>query len=229
MHHGTHGSAPRLAGLGCTSANGIQSNYAKILCMEERRVLRRADELRALAHPLRVRMLSRLQDNGPATATALARVLGESTGATSFHLRQLARFGLIREDTERGTSRERWWQASARHYDVADDLLATPEHEAARSLLLARVLEHDERIVAAYLAERDRYPAPWRDTSLITNHVVYLTPGEFAELSDRLRGALETYERPEAAERPADAQRVYGALRLVPWTERAADAEPGGA
>ena len=44
----------------------------------------------------------------------------------------------------------------------------------------------------------------------------------------RLRGALERYERPDAADRPADAQRVYGALRLVPWAEPRADAEPGG-
>ena len=54
-----------------------------------------AREVRALAHPLRLRMLESLQD-GPATASMLARELGESSGATSYHLRALAAAGLSR-------------------------------------------------------------------------------------------------------------------------------------
>ena len=173
-------------------------------------------------------MLSWLQHNGPATATTLARELGESSGATSFHLRQLARYGLVRDDAERGTRRERWWAATARHYDVSEDLAASPENEAARSLLLARVVEHDDRIVASYLAGRADYPAPWRDASLFTNHVVYVSPSEFEELSARLREAFEPYERPDPADRAADAERVYGALRLVPWPPNQHEARPDG-
>ena len=197
--------------------------------MDEVRILERPDELRALAHPLRIRLLSRLQHDGPATATILARALGESTGATSFHLRQLARYGLIREGAKRANGRERWWEASARHYDVADGLLRSPEHEAAASLLLARVVEHDAALVSAYLANRDRYPEPWRDRSTVTNHVVYVTPAEHEELSRRLREAFAEYERSDPAERPADAMRVYGVLRLVPWSDGHIDAPAGEA
>ena len=70
-------------------------------------------EIRALAHPLRIRMLELLREE-PATASILARRLDESTGATSYHLRELERFGFIEEDTERGTGRERWWRRRER-------------------------------------------------------------------------------------------------------------------
>ncbi|OLZ61478.1 winged helix-turn-helix domain-containing protein [Amycolatopsis keratiniphila] len=67
--------------------------------------------LRALSHPLRVRLLELLRDDGPATASGLGKRLGESSGTTSWHLRQLAESGLIAEDAERGSRRDRWWKA----------------------------------------------------------------------------------------------------------------------
>ncbi len=68
--------------------------------------------LRALAHPTRLKMLMRLRVEGPATATTLARELSLNTGATSYHLRQLAEHGFIVEDAERGDARDRWWKAA---------------------------------------------------------------------------------------------------------------------
>jgi DNA-binding transcriptional ArsR family regulator len=67
--------------------------------------------LKALAHPLRQRILRQLDREGPATSTTLAKALGENTGATSYHLRQLAEHGFVDEVPDRGRSRERWWQA----------------------------------------------------------------------------------------------------------------------
>jgi len=73
--------------------------------------------LRGLAHPLRVRILGVLREHGPANATTLSEMLGQSTGATSYHLRQLASYGFIVEDTGSGKAsgrggRERWWKAA---------------------------------------------------------------------------------------------------------------------
>lgn len=65
--------------------------------------------LRGLAHPLRVRILDELAMYGPLTASGLGERLGESSGSTSYHLRQLERQGLVAEDAARGTARERWW------------------------------------------------------------------------------------------------------------------------
>lgn len=68
--------------------------------------------LRVLAHPLRVRIQGSLRNEGPATATMLAKRLDESSGATSYHLRVLAAHGFVDEDVSRGTGRERWWRVS---------------------------------------------------------------------------------------------------------------------
>ena len=70
-----------------------------------------ATAMKAFAHPLRMAMYDYLNDHGAATATMLARHTGESTGQTSYHLRQLERHGFVTEDVGRGTGRERWWRA----------------------------------------------------------------------------------------------------------------------
>ena len=62
--------------------------------------------LRALAHPLRGRLLGLLRTEGPSTATRLGQQLGESSGATSYHLRQLEAYGFVGEARREG--RERW-------------------------------------------------------------------------------------------------------------------------
>src|SRR5947207_15410642 len=67
-----------------------------------------AAQLRALAHPLRLQLLQVLHAEGPATASQLARRLGESSGATSYHLRALHRAGMV-EEAEQRNGRERWW------------------------------------------------------------------------------------------------------------------------
>ncbi|MGR3869304.1 ArsR/SmtB family transcription factor [Streptomyces graminifolii] len=57
--------------------------------------------LKALAQPRRQRMLQHLTLHGPATSATLARALGLNTGSTSYHLRELARYGFV-EETEAG-------------------------------------------------------------------------------------------------------------------------------
>ncbi len=69
-----------------------------------------AESLKALAHPLRVEIFDALSVYGPDTASGLAERLGESSGATSYHLRQLERHGFVREVAGRGKGRERWWE-----------------------------------------------------------------------------------------------------------------------
>lgn len=61
--------------------------------------------LRALAHPLRNRLLGLLRLEGPSTATLLGARVGESSGWTSYHLRQLATYGFVEEVQGRGAGR----------------------------------------------------------------------------------------------------------------------------
>src|SRR3954471_24877280 len=88
--------------------------------------------LKALTHPVRVRMLAMLRVDGPATATTLATRLGLNTGATSYHLRQLAQHGFVAEDVERGNGRDRWWKAA--HRMTTTDLAGPAEPEARDAL-----------------------------------------------------------------------------------------------
>ena len=66
---------------------------------------------KAVSHPLRLELLGRLRTEGPATASQLGRALGESSGSTSYHLRQLEPFGLVADDDEQPSARERRWRA----------------------------------------------------------------------------------------------------------------------
>ncbi|MFJ6570530.1 ArsR family transcriptional regulator [Streptomyces sp. NPDC091292] len=67
--------------------------------------------LKALAQPRRQLMLQHLTVHGPATSATLGRALGLNTGATSYHLRELARYGFVAEAEGAGHGRERWWRA----------------------------------------------------------------------------------------------------------------------
>ena len=100
------------------------------------------DQLRALAHPLRIRILDELSMYGPLTASGLGERLGESSGATSYHLRQLEKHGLVREDTTRGNARERWWERRPGSISTPDP----QEFPAGSAERLAARLVNDEFI-----------------------------------------------------------------------------------
>jgi DNA-binding transcriptional ArsR family regulator len=80
--------------------------------------------LKALSHPLRRQILHRLRAYGPATSTTIGEVLGANTGTTSYHLRQLEKYGFIEEIPERSTGRERWWRGAESPPDLR---MPTPE------------------------------------------------------------------------------------------------------
>ena len=75
--------------------------------------------LRALAHPIRLSLIGLLRTEGPLTATRAAELLGENSATTSFHLRQLAKYGMA-EEAPGGQGRERPWQATTMSTDVPD-------------------------------------------------------------------------------------------------------------
>src|ERR1700742_1619616 len=70
-----------------------------------------ATALRAYAHPVGMKLILELRTRGPLTATQAGRLLGESAGTCSFHLRQLAKYCLV-EETGEGTGREKPWRAT---------------------------------------------------------------------------------------------------------------------
>src|SRR5690349_19069342 len=74
--------------------------------------------MRALAHPARLTLMERLTSGAPATATECAELIGLSPSATSYHLRALAKVGLIEQAPGRGDGRERVWRSQIRGYNI---------------------------------------------------------------------------------------------------------------
>lgn len=153
--------------------------------------------LRGLAHPLRMRLLAALREDGPATASALAARLGESSGATSYHLRQLAAYGFVVDDPGRGTGRERWWKAAHRgvRVDSMEEFTAHPDPEvrgAISALLYAHSAAHAEQL-NGWIGTMHEWPAAWREASDLSDFSIRLTPELARELGDRLHALVESY------------------------------------
>lgn len=66
--------------------------------------------LKVLAQPRRQQILEQLALHGPSTSAILARTLGLNSGATSYHLRALARYGFVEEADGAAPRGERWWR-----------------------------------------------------------------------------------------------------------------------
>jgi predicted ArsR family transcriptional regulator len=166
-------------------------------------------QVRVLAHPLRARLLGQLRLDGPATATRLAEVLGTNTGATSYHLRQLAEVGLVAEAPGAGRGRERWWRAA---HDVTSwypsDYDDDPDARAAlrwfENYAVRRLAENAE----AWLRAAPDFPAAWRDASAGSDYLLTMDAAQLRALVDELDAVVERH-RAAAADHPApDARQV---------------------
>ncbi|MBC7292334.1 MAG: helix-turn-helix transcriptional regulator [Actinotalea sp.] len=168
------------------------------------------EALKAYAHPLRVRIIRHLNDHGAATATTLAAALGESTGQTSYHLRQLERHGLVEEDTARGTGRERWWRS--RSIEIGPDLLEDPTTAPAMRFLFDRMID-DRAATLRRLLARERLPEQWRDT-LTSEATLRIDGDEMTELNAALQAALEPFVERSRARRDDPRWRARPRVRV---------------
>jgi DNA-binding transcriptional ArsR family regulator len=102
--------------------------------------IQRPDQLKALGHPLRLRILETLgNDQGEElTNRELANRLGVDPGHLHFHVRMLLGAGVI-ELVERSGGREKPYRAVARHVRVAPELIATGAANDARAAMLDQV------------------------------------------------------------------------------------------
>ncbi len=192
-----------------------------------------ATAMKAFAHPLRMEMYEWLGTHGPATATMLARHTGESTGQTSYHLRQLARHGFVEEDAGRGRGRERWWRAvgfSVRAALMSDDdglrpavdLMLRAQQER-RSAELAEWLRRASAAESAGGAEK-----AWVDASTNSRTTATMTALELDALRDAVMRLVH-----EHTERAKERRGVEGAVGagsgVVSGSGDAAAADPGAA
>ncbi|MEV6485099.1 helix-turn-helix domain-containing protein [Streptomyces sp. NPDC051576] len=181
--------------------------------MPEQHNLRKLDarSLRGLAHPLRMELLNALRRHGPATASMLAERLGESSGATSYHLRQLATHGFVEDAPERGKGRERWWKVVDQGISMEDDLhqSSDPTVRGAAEVLLQGLASQHGRELSEWLATRDQWFGAWSDHAMdLSDWELRLTPALSRELIGKIHELLSSYKDSEAAEDNPEAEQV---------------------
>ncbi|WP_018348868.1 winged helix-turn-helix domain-containing protein [Longispora albida] len=172
-------------------------------------------ELRALAHPLRIRLMEELVAHGAQTASQLAELVGESPANCSWHLRLLQRYGFI-EEAPGGTGRQRPWQMV-----LASRSWGTGSPEESPELALAgdeatRVLYRRELdAFSNWLSARRAEAAGWRESGFSNSSLAWLTAAELEEIGKRISEVLA----PQAERFLDPAARPEGArlVRLIAW------------
>ncbi|MEV7872114.1 helix-turn-helix domain-containing protein [Streptomyces sp. NPDC088124] len=170
-----------------------------------------ARSLRGLAHPLRMRLLAALRHHGPATASQLAARLDESSGATSYHLRQLAEYGFVEDDPTRGKGRERWWKAAQDGVRFTEALHANtdPEVRGAVDLFLHEVATIHTQELTTWLGTAGDWPLEWSQAADMSDFTLRLTPQQLTEMNEEIHAVAERYRRMGPAAEDAPQVRVH--------------------
>src|SRR5512138_2019335 len=151
-----------------------------------------ATALRAYAHPLRLKLIGLLRANGPMTATQAAARLADTVPNCSFHLRQLAKYGLA-ERAPGADARERPWRATAR-YTAWDSDSADPAVRAAADQLDAAILGEYTQRAREYLATRADEPGEWRRAAGFGDVLAHLTAAELAQLTAEIDALMARFD-----------------------------------
>lgn len=171
---------------------------------------------RGLAHPLRIKILGFLRTEGSATATMVAQQLGLNSGATSYHLRQLATYGFVVDDPDRGVGRERWWRAA--HATTRWDNEDLGTEGIGEAMLRALSPIYAERIQSA-ANQYGTLPGQWQRASTMSDLTLRLTAQEAEQLSEEMLELLSRYRRqdPEKLEAvPPDSIPVSVQYQVIP-------------
>ncbi|MFJ9828403.1 ArsR/SmtB family transcription factor [Streptomyces sp. NPDC101160] len=173
---------------------------------------RRIDDLgtlKAIAHPLRLRLYRALFVARTATASQLAEQVDEAVSLVSYHLRKLAEHGLIEEaEAQSADGRERWWQPSSYGFSVhEEDMNGAPELAAASAAFGRTVNEQRTEMYRRFLDERLTWPDEWRSAAISSEWLPRLTAAELAALGKELDALLRKYDQAaRAAEAAGDTE-----------------------
>ncbi|MFF7181435.1 helix-turn-helix domain-containing protein [Streptomyces sp. NPDC008121] len=202
---------------------------------EQPRSIRLTDPraLRAYAHPTRMTLVGLLRQSGPFTATRAAELTGESVASCSYHLRILAKYGLV-EEAPGGRGREKPWRATARYTDWPADSEDASVAEAVDALSTAAAEQYFRRFLRA-MGDRRNTPKEWREAEQLGDSLLYLTPAELTAFGERVEELLRPYEergadaslRPEGA-RPVSLLRIAFLDREIPPADTTDHDVPAG-
>jgi DNA-binding transcriptional ArsR family regulator len=177
--------------------------------------------LRALAHPLRNRLLARLRLDGPATASQLGRVVGESSGSTSYHLRQLAAYGFVEEVEGHGSARERWWRARHRQTSWrADDVVEQEGGAEVQDEMTRLQLDGQARVLESWHRQKDALDPAWTAAASLSDYALRLRPDQARALTDEIEALMSRWMREHPSDVPAEGTELVVVLTdVVPLPE----------
>jgi DNA-binding transcriptional ArsR family regulator len=188
--------------------------------------LRDARALRALAHPTRLKLVGLLRLQGPLTATQAARELGETPQRCTFHLGQLAKYGLV-EEAGGGRGRERPWRATA-SFTSWPNVMTEQEAATAGQVLEAVVAEQHFEDVMGWIERKDEEPQEWQEAAQLNDVALYLTAAELEDIGRGIWSLFEPYlARAERAESRPEGARPVTILSLAFPRQRPGEAAGG--
>lgn len=184
--------------------------------------IREPQALRALAHPVRWKLIDLLTAHGQATATQCAAALGESVASCSHHLRMLAKYGFIEPAPTSG--REKPWRMASFRQNLSG---IGPEGEQAAQAATEVFLQHELARLVDRLRAAPQEPPQWRDATRITGTTTWLDLDELREVNDQLHEIAQRYvgRISDPATRPPGARevRVFVATSVAPSGARTDD------
>lgn len=178
-----------------------------------------ANAMKSFAHPLRLRLYDLLDEHGPSTATRLAGLVGQNTGATSYHLRELARHGMIEIAEGMGRGKEKYWRVTPGGFSYGEPSEADPEAAGAVEYLLDDLVRQRGEELSRWREESPSAPEEWVAASVFGRRSLRLTVAETARMRDEVFAVLERYRavsdgRPPEA--PEDLGRVIVHFDVLP-------------
>jgi len=187
--------------------------------------IRGPEALRAIAHPVRLRLYEALTAGGPATGARLAEDVPGAPGSLSYHLRQLAQHGFIEEAPELAVDgRERMWRAipGGAHWEE-EDLDASPAtREVASAAQLLFLGRQQDRLRTWLRRDSDRFSKSWRSSAFAKDMVLHLDADELAALGDELDEVLQRWmERSRAHRQHTPRSRRQNATTAQPGSASA--------
>jgi DNA-binding transcriptional ArsR family regulator len=174
--------------------------------------------MRALAHPARLAIMEYLSSTGAAvTATEGAEVVGLSPSATSYHLRALAKAGMVEQAPSRGDGRERVWQSAVVGWQIEAGPDADAETRAAEGALIDAYLARSVERVREWVRRADSEPREWYDAAILNESVLFATAEEMVALGAAMRELVEPYKRRNRlTDAPEGARTVVAVFMAVP-------------
>jgi len=183
--------------------------------------------LKALAHPLRVQIVDTLTTYGAHTASGLAARLGESSGATSYHLRQLEKHGFVIEDQSRGSARERWWMRTPDGISVMPiEYPPGPAERSAAELVTREWQVNRDALLGEFIAHGSELEQRWYEASTLNTLNLRLTSDQLAALVAEIETITERYAADHKKEGVPGTRPVQIQFNAFPVMD--AHEEPGG-